>query len=149
MKFRSKLAITSLLGKVMAQQIANTINTLDELPDGLLPVPLHSSRQRERGYNQALELARPIAKQLQLPLLTQFARRPKPTPPQSSLSFQQRKQNLENAFDIVASVKGMHIAIIDDVMTSGSTVNALAKKLKQAGAQRVSIWCLCRSEPPS
>ena len=148
-KFRSKLAITSLLGKLMAQQISSTVKLLDEMPDALLPVPLHPSRQRERGYNQSLELARPIAKQLQIPILNDLAQRTKATPPQSSLPLRQRKQNLKDAFIINYSVKDRHIAIIDDVMTTGTTVNALAKKLKQAGAQRVSIWCLCRAEPPS
>ena len=148
-KFRSKLAITSLLGQLMTQQIANTASMLDELPDGLLPVPLHPSRQRERGYNQSLELARPIAKQLQIPLLNDLAQRTKATPPQSSLSLRQRRKNLKDAFAINYSVKDRHIAIIDDVMTTGTTVNALAKKLKQAGARRVSVWCLCRAEPPS
>ena len=132
----------------MTQQIAHTVHLLDELPDGLLPVPLHSSRQRERGYNQALELARPIAKQLQIPLFNDLATRIKPTPPQSSLSLRQRRHNLKDAFIVNYSVKNKHIAIIDDVMTSGTTVNALAHKLKQAGARRVSVWCCCRAEPP-
>jgi len=148
-KFRGKLAITRLLGELMAQQISHTLSGFDDLPDGLLPVPLHSTRQRERGYNQALELARPISEQLQIPIFNNLAQRIKATPPQSSLSLRQRKQNLQSAFVIQHSVDSQHIAIIDDVMTSGSTVNALAKKLKRSGARRVSVWCLCRAEPPS
>lgn len=148
-KFSGKLATTRLLGELMAQQICNAADGLDELPDGLLPVPLHPSRQRERGYNQSLELARPVSRQLQIPLLNDLSSRIKATPPQSSLSLAHRKQNLKNAFIINYSINDRHIAIIDDVMTTGTTVNVLAKKLKQAGARRVSIWCLCRAEPPS
>jgi len=149
MKFQGKLAVTKLLGQLMAEQINHTLAAFEDLPDGLLPVPLHASRQQERGYNQSLELARPISKQLQIPVLNDLAQRVKATPPQSSLSLKQRTKNLHNAFITHYSIKDRHIAIIDDVMTTGTTVNTLAKKLKQAGARRISVWCFCRAEPPS
>jgi len=148
-KFSGKLATTRLLGLLMAQQIHNSIHALDELPDGLLAVPLHPARQRERGYNQATELARPISKELKIPLLHNLAQRIKATPAQSSLPLRERRQNLKDAFVVNYPIKNQHIAIIDDVMTSGATVNTLATKLKQAGARRVSVWCLCRAQPPS
>jgi len=148
-KFKGKFAIARMLGELMAQQLSNSINIIEDQPDGLLPVPLHFSRQRERGYNQSLEISIPISKRLQIPILTDIASRITATPPQTSLSLKQRKQNLCNAFNINMDVTDQHIAIIDDVMTSGATVNALAKKLKQAGAKQVSIWCFSRAEPPS
>ncbi len=147
-KFDGKLATARLLGKLMAMQLVNCIDLLKPRPDGLLAVPLHPSRQRERGYNQALEIAIPVAKRLQIPLLNDLAGRTAATPPQTSLSLQQRKQNLQHAFVVHRDISGQHIVIIDDVMTSGTTVNALAKKLKQAGADEVSVWCFSRAEPP-
>lgn len=148
-KFKGKLSVARLLGQLLAQQLANCVDSLDEQPDGLLPVPLHPSRQRERGYNQALEIALPVSRRLQIPILYNLASRIKATPAQTSLSLRQRKQNLHKAFNIHHDITGQHIAIIDDVMTSGTTVNVLAKKLKQSGARRVSVWCFSRAEPPS
>jgi len=148
-KFKGKLSTARLLGQLMAQQLSNNIDLIDNLPDGLLPVPLHPSRQRERGYNQALEIALPVSQRLQIPILSQVAVRVTATTAQSSLPLKQRKQNLNRAFMVKEKLKNQHIAIIDDVMTSGATVNALAKVLKQAGAARVSIWCFCRAEPPT
>ena len=147
-KFKGKLATARLLGKLFAQQLANCIDLQDNKPDGILPVPLHPSRQRERGYNQALEIALPVAKHLRIPILNNLASRIKATPAQTSLSLQQRKQNLQRAFVIHREVREQHIVIIDDVMTSGTTVNTLAQNLKQAGARQVSVWCLSRAEPP-
>ena len=147
-KFSGKLATTQLLGGLMARQISQTIDGLNDVPELLVAVPLHPSRLRERGYNQSFELARPISKRLHIPLITDLVQRIKSTSPQTSLSLRQRKTNLRDAFAISYSVKGQHVAIIDDVMTTGSTVNSLAKTLKQAGARRVSVWCLCRAESP-
>jgi len=148
-KFKGKLSTAHLLGKLLAQQLQNSMIQLDDRPDGLLPVPLHPSRQRERGYNQAHEIAIPVAKQLQIPIFDRLASRIMATPPQSSLSLKQRQKNLQQAFQVHNDLTDQHIAIIDDVMTSGATVDALAKTLKQAGARRVSVWCLSRAEPPS
>jgi len=148
-KFKGKLPTARLLGQLMAQQLSNCIDLLEDLPSGLLPVPLHPARQRERGYNQAHEIALPVAQRLQIKILSNHATRVVATPPQSSLSLKQRKNNLQHAFKVNADLSGNHIAIIDDVMTSGATVNALAKTLKRAGARRVSVWCFCRAEPPS
>jgi len=148
-KFKGKLSTARLLGQLLAQQLVNCIEQLDSLPDGLVPVPLHPSRQRERGYNQAYEMTLPVAKRLQIPIFGKLATRITATPPQTSLSLKQRKKNLQNAFQVHDDLTDLHIAIIDDVMTSGATTNALARKLKQAGAKQVSVWCFCRAEPPS
>ena len=148
-KFRGKLATAHLCGQLLAEPVSLSLASLSDCPDALLAVPLHRSRQHERGYNQALEIARPVARQTGLPILRGVASRVKAAPPQSSLSLKQRRKNVHNAFKIQGSVANQHIAIIDDVMTSGATVNALAKALKQAGARRVSVWCFCRADAPS
>jgi len=148
-KFKGKLSTARLLGQLMTRQLQNCLQQLDDLPDALLPVPLHPTRQRERGYNQALEIALPISKQLKIPIFKELASRVIATEAQSSLALKHRKSNLQNAFVINNKVTDKHIAIIDDVMTSGTTVNALAKVLKKAGARRVSVWCFSRAEPPS
>jgi len=148
-KFKGKLSTARLLGQLMAQQLSNNVELIDDLPNGLLPVPLHPTRQRDRGYNQAHEIAIPVSQHLHIPILSQLAIRVTATVAQSSLPLKQRKHNLKQAFTIKKEVTNQHIAIIDDVMTSGTTVNVLAKALKQAGAKRVSVWCCCRAEPPT
>jgi ComF family protein len=102
---------------------------------------------RERGFNQALELARLIAAQLNIPVDYSLCQRDKATPFQSGLSARQRKRNLKNAFSMTKTVPYKHVAIFDDVVTTGTTVNELAKKLKQSGVQIVEVWAIARTEP--
>lgn len=130
------------LGSLMAEDITRRKLTL---PDILLPVPLHSSRLRQRGYNQALELARPIAKQLGLQLDTRSCTRKKLTSDQVGLSASKRKTNLKGAFEVNCSFKDKHVAVIDDVMTTGSTVNELSQQLIRAGARQVDVWVCARA----
>uniref|UniRef100_E6QRD4 Gluconate periplasmic binding protein with phosphoribosyltransferase domain, GNT I system n=1 Tax=mine drainage metagenome TaxID=410659 RepID=E6QRD4_9ZZZZ len=114
-------------------------------PDALLPMPLHPWRLRERGYNQALLLAQHLARQLKLPLLTHSCQRTRATAEQARLSREQRLENLRGAFACDVTVQGLHIAIVDDVMTSGSSVQHLAQSLKQAGARTVECWVVARA----
>ena len=116
------------------------------LPDILIPVPLHSSRLRQRGYNQALELARPIAEQLKLPLDTRSCRRLKSTIDQVGLSAKSRKSNVKDAFAVQGSFQDKHVVVIDDVMTTGSTVQELTEQLIKAGASQVDVWVCARAE---
>ena len=115
-----------------------------QVPDVLIPVPLHYQRLRQRGYNQALELARPIAKMLGIPIDIRSCRRRKVTKEQSGLQAKQRKSNVRDAFEVTGDLRNRSIAIIDDVMTTGSTVNELAKQLMQAGATTVDVWVCAR-----
>jgi ComF family protein len=115
------------------------------LPALVLPVPLHNSRLRERGYNQALELARPLARRLSVALDRRSIRRIRKTEPQQSLNAQQRKKNLQGAFVLDDDFKARHVAIVDDVMTTGQTANILAKLLKARGAQTVEVWVAARA----
>ncbi len=140
LKFDRQLLNARLLGDLMADAISDRG---ESLPDAILPVPLHRERMRERGFNQALELARPIAKRLALPLLPGLARRPMATTAQSSLEKRARKRNIRGVFTAGQGLPE-HIAILDDVVTTGSTVNELAKILRRAGAKRVVVWACAR-----
>lgn len=126
---------------------APLIEVLQHLPrpDAVLPMPLHPLRLRERGYNQALLLAQHLAHQLNLPLLTHSCQRTRATTGQAHLSRQQRLDNLRDAFTCDANVRGLHIAIVDDVMTSGSSAQHLAQALKKAGARAVECWVTARA----
>lgn len=112
--------------------------------DAVVPVPLHRSRLRGRGYNQSLELARPLAKRMQVPLNLGIER-VRATPPQTAISRAERRRNVRGAFAATADFSGLRIAVIDDVMTSGATVDAVAQCLRKAGAARVEVWVVARA----
>ncbi len=114
------------------------------LPQALLPVPIHPRRLRERGYNQSLELARPLARALDIPLLSSALVRTRATPPQMALPEAARAANVRGAF-AVRGVLPEHVALVDDVLTTGATVAELARLLKRQGCVRVEVWCACRS----
>lgn len=112
----------------------------------LLPVPLHTDRLRERGYNQALELAKPLARALDRPLLPRLLQRLRGTPAQSGLSALARRRNLRGAFGVGAgaALPG-HVVLVDDVMTTGATAQECALALRRAGVARVELWVLARA----
>lgn len=112
----------------------------------LIPVPLHRSRLRQRGYDQALELARPLSRRLGLRLCVDGLHRTRDTPPQSRLDAAQRRRNLAEAFVWIADAPPpAHAILIDDVMTTGATLHAAAQALRRAGAQRVDAWVCART----
>jgi len=119
------------------------------LPRALIPVPLHIDRLRERGYNQALELARPLAMALKIPLRDDLLARARATSAQSNLDAVERRKNLRGAFS-VAQDAGLpaHVAVVDDVMTTGATLRECARTLLRAGAERVDVWVLARAPKP-
>ena len=141
LKFHHRLAIARLLAALMQQKI----EALESLPDAILPVPLHPSRLRERGFNQALEIARPIAGALNIPLLLQHCERTRATVMQSSLPARQRSRNVKGVFRVVRAIPYQHVAIVDDVMTTGETVRELAKVLRAAGVPRIDVWVVARA----
>ena len=116
------------------------------LPDAIVPVPLHRSRLRKRGYNQALELARPLARHLHVPLLRDALRRLRATGAQTELSAIQRRRNVRGAFaaHTDGEVPG-HVAVLDDVFTTGATLAECVRVLKRAGVARVDVWALARA----
>jgi ComF family protein len=111
----------------------------------LLPVPLHPSRLSERGFNQSLEIARWSARRLCLPLAPGLAVRVRATAPQAGLSSGDRRANLRDAFLAGTAVRGLNIGLVDDVVTTGSTVTALSAALLDAGAASVSVFCVARA----
>lgn len=142
LKFHQKLAHSRLLAELL---LAHVEQEMDEAPELLIPIPLHPSRLKERGYNQALELARPLGRQLAIPLDFNSCRRVRPTPPQSSLHKKERHKNVRGAFEIQGELSARHVALVDDVMTTGHTARELARLLKRHGAERVDVWVLART----
>lgn len=113
-------------------------------PQCLIAVPLHPKRLRERGYNQALEIARPLAKSLAIKLENNLCQRVKHTPPQTDLKLKDRRVNLRHAFHINTIKHYRHIAIIDDVITTGQTVQELARVFRLAGVETIEVWAVAR-----
>jgi ComF family protein len=115
------------------------------MPDILIPVPLHKQRLVERGFNQSLEISRAVSKQLPVPIDTQCVRRVKSTQAQQTLNITQRKQNIKGCFEMQQSHNYKHVVLIDDVITTGSTVNELAHTLKKSGVEKVGVWSIARA----
>jgi len=112
----------------------------------IVPVPLHRSRLRQRGYNQALELARPLAARLGVPLAHDVLVRSRDTSAQTELDRAARRRNVRGAFHLrEAIVLPDHVALFDDVMTTGATLAECARLLKRAGVRRVDAWALARA----
>ncbi len=143
LKYHSQLAIAPLLGQSLVRAAA-----AHPRPDCLIPMPLHPARIRERGFNHATEIARVAASQLGLPLDTQSCQRIRDTPPQMSLKHDARRRNVRGAFTCTSAVEGKHIALVDDVMTTGTSLDELAATLKRAGAREVTCWVAARTLPP-
>ena len=133
---------------LLAQQLANQLaQRVKDIPDCIVAMPLHPARLQERGFNQSLELARWLAQNLDIPLLNHACQRVRDTPPQSALPWKERGQNMRKAFICTEDLSGKHVAVVDDVMTSGASVNALARAMRQAGAREVSAWVVARTLP--
>jgi ComF family protein len=115
------------------------------MPELIVPVPLHRTRLRERGYNQAQEIARATAATLSLPLDPHCCERVLVTAPQTRLEKKARRRNVRGAFAVRYAPKAGHVAILDDVLTTGSTASELTKVLLQQGVQRVDLWAVART----
>ncbi|HXX86175.1 MAG TPA: ComF family protein [Casimicrobiaceae bacterium] len=116
-------------------------------PRCLIALPLSEERQRERGCNQAAEIARVLAAKAGIALMATGVRRTRTTPPQAALPWSERARNVRGAFCCDADVKGLSVAVVDDVMTTGATLAEFAKTLKAAGAIRVENWVVARTLP--
>jgi ComF family protein len=131
-------------GRLLSQLMADACDDLPR-PDALVAIPLHRSRLRQRGYDQALELARPLARALDLPLRPDLLVRGRGTAPQSELSAAARRRNLRDAFAVQAGTPlPAHVVLVDDVMTTGATLHAAAIALRRAGVARVDAWVCAR-----
>jgi len=115
-------------------------------PDLIVPVPLHRRRLRERGYNQAWELAKPLARALDVPVRSDILRRTRESAPQTELDASARRSNVRNAFDVPSRFAWPnHVAILDDVMTTGATLAECASTLRRVGVRRIDVWALARA----
>jgi ComF family protein len=142
-KFHHDLAAGRLLSQLMIEGCAAAPR-----PDALVPVPLHRTRLRSRGYDQALELAKPLARALSIPLRTDLLQRQRATSAQSSLHATERHENLRGAFLVTpAALRPLprHVALVDDVMTTGATLHAAARALSEAGVVRIDAWACART----
>lgn len=146
LKFRHKLSIALALGKLLSAKIQTTWYVDRALPQLIIPIPLHPYRLRERGFNQALEIARPIAKACSLPLDSHGVTRIRHTEAQSGLPAAQRKRNIANAFAVHRDYSGLSVAVVDDVITTGSTLAEFCRAIKQNGAKRIDVWCCARRD---
>jgi ComF family protein len=140
LKFHNDLAAGRLLSGLMAEGLAALPR-----PAALVPVPLHDGRLGRRGYDQALELAAPLAQRLGIPLLADALLRTRATSPQSELDAAARQRNLRCAFAVrVHAPLPGHVVLVDDVMTTGATLVAAARTLLRAGVARVDAWFCAR-----
>ncbi len=133
-------------GKTLALLYKNWIQDQSiTYPEALIPIPLHPVRFRQRGYNQSLEISRILAKQLNITLDYQLLKRTHNNPKQSLLSASQRKDNIHGVFSLNSSTPSyQHIAIVDDVVTTGSTVAEAAKILQTVGIKKIDVWSIAR-----
>ncbi|WP_438869649.1 ComF family protein [Pseudomonas sp. L1(2025)] len=141
------LMLARLLGQYLQHRFDDTGLTR---PDCLLPVPMARKRLRERGFNQALMLARWLSEDLDLPHDEHLLLRPHETVAQQALDAKTRQRNLLTAFALApgAPVQGRHFALVDDVLTTGATAHSLARLLMAAGARQVDVYCLARTPKP-
>jgi ComF family protein len=142
-KYAGDLAIGRWLAERLAERVAGSAR-----PDLLIAPPLSRDRLRERGFNQALEVARHLARGLGVRLDVDGVRRVRETPSQAGLGRRERHANLRHAFDCRLALDDRHVAIVDDVLTTGATADALARVLKSRGASRVSVWAVARAPEP-
>lgn len=142
LKFNTRLVYARLLADLWLRQYRDC---LDRLPDCIIPIPLHPVRLRERGFNQAVALARPIASALRIPLNVSHCIRTRNTESQTGLSASDRLANVRKAFALKSILPAKRVALLDDVMTTGSTVSALASVLKQSGVEQVDVWVMARA----
>lgn len=141
-KYHQRLSDARSLGVLLADYVANTEH---DLPRVVIPVPLHVHRLCERGYNQALEIARPVARSLGLKLDPGCCVRTRATAQQTRLGGRARRRNVKGAFAAIRVPQCAHVAIVDDVMTTGGTVAEMAAVLTRAGVARVDIWVCARA----
>jgi ComF family protein len=149
LKFGGRLALASFFAGLLRDALLTQPDRAAALPALLAPVPLGAERLQERGYNQALEIARPLSRALGISLAPRLTLRLRETSAQSRLPAQARHANLRGAFSVspllLEQVRGQHIGLVDDVITTGETLHELANTLKRFGAARVTNFVLART----
>ena len=143
LKYRNQVTLARPLGQLLGKVVEAAED--DFVPDCIVPVPLHPDRLKQRGYNQALEVARPIAQQLNVSIDTGLLQRIRKTPPQQGLSAIERRSNLRNAFDLTRVPSAQRILLVDDVMTTGETVRECCRTLLVGGVREVQVAVIGRA----
>ncbi len=141
-KYHGRLAYGRVLGTLLADHL---LAHMVPLPDLIVPVPLHPARHRDRGFNQSSEIARPIAAQLGVAVDERLCSRVRTTEDQTLLTAIQRRRNVRRAFALERKPGVAHVAVLDDVLTTGSTANEIARTLKRGGVKQVSVWAVARA----
>ena len=139
-KYAGNLALARLLGEALAAKTTSGV-------DRIIPLPLTPARLRERGFNQAQEIARVVSRATGIALASDACRRVRDSAPQATLPWKERAKNIRGAFVCDADLTGMRVAVIDDVLTTGATLNELARNLRQAGAIEIHGWVVARTLP--
>ena len=150
LKFGGRLALAPLFGALLRDALLATRHAAATLPTCLAPVPLSAQRLAERGFNQALEIARPLSRSLGIELIPQLLVRVRETRAQAELPVAERHKNVRHAFVVAqssAELAGRHVGIVDDVITTGATLNELAATLKRFGAARVTNLVFAQTLP--
>lgn len=142
LKYGEQLTLAPAFAKKLVQRIDT-----NHLPDYVIAMPLHPAKLRERGFNQSQLLAATIAHELKLKLLANACQRVRDTQPQSALPWKERKKNVRNAFRCDIDLTGKRIALVDDVLTTGASLNALAEAVSKNGAIEVNTWVIARTLP--
>ncbi len=147
-KYRESLYLANTFSSLFIDRLLrHAAADEDSRIDLIIPMPMHHERIRQRGFNQALEIARYISKKLHTPLDFTSCSRTKLMPPQASLPLKERIRNVQGVFNCDQNLHGLRVALVDDVMTTGASLNELAKTLKQAGAAHVECWVIARTLP--
>lgn len=149
-KYSKQLLNGHALGELLALSLLYNFSSSELTKvDYLIPIPLYKKKHRQRGFNQAQLIAQLLAKKFSIPLLNNAVERIKQTNVQEGLNVKKRKRNLRNAFLLNKEeghkLAGCHIVIIDDVVTTGATVNSLSRVLLESGVKRIDVWCICRT----
>jgi ComF family protein len=139
-KYAGNLALAQLFARALATRIAGAA-------DLIIPMPLAPRRLRERGFNQALEIARIVSRATGIALATAACRRVRDSAPQATLPWKERAKNIRGAFVCDADLRGKRVAVIDDVLTTGATLNEIARNLRKAGAVEIQGWVVARTLP--
>ncbi len=137
-KYNGRLVAGAALASLLAVRV-------QQRPDLIVPVPLTAQRLRERGFNQALELAHALGQQMEAPVHAHLCVKTRDTAPQTRLPWKQRRKNIRGAFVVEGGVAGRHVAVVDDVLTTGATLSELARNLKRAGAATVTGYVIART----
>ncbi len=142
LKYANQPQLAKRLALLFAEELIQKEITL---PEALICVPMHSSSLRIRGFNQSQEIARHLSALLNLPLVTGSLIKAKPTTRQTTATFSQRKKNLKNSFKVNKPIAFKHIALVDDVVTTGATAEEIAKIIKKNGVDYLQVWGIART----